>query len=143
MTGIEAAAISLGAVVVKSASKIWLGDRPFAADVTSNLVDALAGRVTSTFDQRRINRFFEDCADIVAKRLATLMDTGFRSVPDNERDAALLAVRDTFARTALTDEALFHADLDARLVEVQLRPNTAPVLRQALLSEGGGSRSTG
>lgn len=137
MTGIEVAAISLGAVVVKSASKIWLGDRPFAADVTANLVDALAGRVTSTFDQRRVNRFFDDCADIVAKRLAALMEAEFRSVPDNERQAALLAVRDTFARTALTDEALFRADLDARLVERQLRPNAAAVLRQALLAEGG------
>lgn len=137
MTGIEVAAISLGAVVVKSASKIWLGDRPFAADVTSNLVDALAGRMTSTFDQRRVGRFFDDCADIVAKRLAALMEAEFRSVPDNERDAAMYAVRDTFARTALTDEALFRADLDARLVERQLRPNAAPVLCQALLAEGG------
>jgi hypothetical protein len=137
VTGIEVAAISLGAVVVKSASKIWLGDRPFAADVTSNLVDALAGRMTSTFDQRRVSRFFEDCADIVAKRLAALMEVEFRSVPDNERDAAMYAVRDTFARTALTDEALFRADLDARLVERQLRPNAALVLRQALLAEGG------
>jgi NACHT domain len=137
VTGIEVAAISLGAVVVKSASKIWLGDRPFAADVTSDLVDALAGRVTSTFDRRRISRFFDDCADIVAKRLAALMDAEFRSVPDNERDAALFAVRDTFTRTALTDEALFRADLDARLVERQLRPNIALVLAQALLSEGG------
>jgi hypothetical protein len=137
VTGIEVAAISLGAAVVKSASKIWLRDRPFAADVSSDLVDALAGRVTSTFDQRRISRFFEDCSDIVAKRLAALMDAEFRFVLGNERDAALLAVRDTFARTALTDEALFHADLDARLVERRLRPNAAPVLRQALLSEGG------
>jgi NACHT domain len=137
MTGIEAAAISLGAVVVKSAAKIWLGDRPFAADVSSDLLDGLAGRVSSAFDQRRIDRFFEDCTYIVAKRLAALMDAEFRSVPDNERDAALLAVRDTFARAALTDEALFHADLDARLVERQLRPNTEPVLRSYLLSEGG------
>lgn len=133
----EAAAISLGAVVVKSASKLWLGDRPFAADVTVDLVDALAGHVTSTFDRRRINRFFEDCADVVASRLAALMDAEFRSVPGNERDAALLAVRETFARTALTDEALFRADLDARLVERHLRPNAGPVLHQALLSEGG------
>jgi hypothetical protein len=137
MTGIEGAAISLGTVVVKSACKIWLGDRPFAADVTSDLVDALAGRVNSKFDQRRISRFFDDCSDIVAKRLAALIDVEFRSIPDNERAAALLAVRDTFARTALTDEALFDADLDARLVERELRPNAALVLRQALLSEGG------
>jgi hypothetical protein len=137
VTGIEVAAISLGAVVVKSASKIWFGDRPFAADVSSDLVDALAVRVSSAFDQRRISRFFEDCSDIVAKRLTALLEAEFRSVPDNERDAALFAVRDTFARTALTDEALFRADLDARLVERQLRPNAAPVLRQALLAEGG------
>jgi NACHT domain len=137
MTGIETAAISLGAIVVKNAAKIWLGDRPFAADVSSDLVDALSGRVTSAFDQRKINRFFEDCTDIVAKRLTTLMSAEFRSVPGNEKDAAMFAVRDTFARTALTDETLFHADLDARLVERQLRPNTGPVLRAAVLSEGG------
>jgi len=137
MTGIETAAISLGTVVVKSASKIWLGDRPFAADVSSNLVDALADRVTSQFDQRRISRFFDDCSDIVAKRLAALIDAEFRSVPDNERAAALLAVREAFVRTALTDEALFDADLDARLVETQLRPHAVLVLRQALLAEGG------
>lgn len=136
MTGIEAAAISLGATVVKSASKIWLGDRSFAADVTSDLVDVLAGRVTSRFDQRLISRFFDNCTDIVARRLAALMEAEFRSVPDNERNAALLAVRDTFARTALTDEALFHADLDARLVERQVRPNSDLVLRQALLADG-------
>ena len=111
VTGIEVAAISLGAVVVKSAFKLWLGDRPFAADVSSGLVDALAGRMSSAFDQRRVSRFFEDCSDIVAKRLTALMDADFRSVPDNERDAALFAVRDTFAMTALTDGALFRADL--------------------------------
>ncbi|HEX6506212.1 MAG TPA: hypothetical protein VF221_01145 [Chloroflexota bacterium] len=42
MTGIEIGAISLGAAIVKSACQIWLGDRPFAADVTSSLVDVLA-----------------------------------------------------------------------------------------------------
>lgn len=137
MTGVETAAISLGAVIVKSAGKLWAGDRPFAADVSSDLTDMLAGRVASAFDQRQISRFFEDCTDIVAKRLASLVATEFRAVPDNERNAALLAVRDTFAKTALTDEALFRADLDARLVERQLRPQAGPVLRQALLSEGG------
>jgi hypothetical protein len=137
VSGLEVAAISLGAAIVKSASRIWLGDRQFVLDMTSVIVDDMAGRITSTFDQRRINGFFDDCTDIVGKRLVTLMDAEFRSVPDNERDAALLAVRDTFARTALTDEALFHADLDARLVERQLRPNATPVLRSALLGEGG------
>jgi hypothetical protein len=137
MTGLEAAAIALGATVVKSASKLWVGDNSFASDMTSDLVDALAGQVGSVFDRRRISRFFDDCTDIVAKRLTILAGAEFRSVPANERDAALFAVRDTFARTALTDRALFRADLDARLVERQLQPNSAAVLRSALLSEGG------
>ncbi len=129
--------ISLGAVVVKSACKLWLGDRQPAADVTSELVDLFAGRVSSRFEQRKLGRLFDDCADIVARRAAALLDAEFRAVPDNERAAAVLAVADTFATAQLTDEALFHADLDARLVERQLRPAAGVILPKALLSEGG------
>ena len=129
--------ISLGANVVKSACKLWLGDRQYADDVTSELVDLLGGRVSSRFEQRKIGRFFDDCADIVARRLVTLLDTEFRAVPDNERTAAVLAVGDTFAAAPLTDEALFQADVDARLVERQLRPAAAVILTKALLSGGG------
>ena len=129
--------ISLGANVVKSACKLWLGDRQYADDVTSELVDLLGGRVSSRFEQRKIGRFFDDCADIVARRLVTLLDTEFRAVPDNERTAAVLAVGDTFAAAPLTDEALFQADVDARLVERQLRPAAAAILTKALLSGGG------
>ncbi len=137
MAGLEVAVISLGANVVKSACKLWLGDRQYADDVTSELVDLLGGRVSSRFEQRKIGRFFDDCADIVARRLVTLLDTEFRAVPDNERTAAVLAVGDTFAAAPLTDEALFQADVDARLVERQLRPAAAVILTKALLSGGG------
>jgi hypothetical protein len=137
VAGLEVAVISLGAAVVKSAAKVWLGDRQFAGDMTSELVDLFAGRVSSRFDQRKIGRFFDDCTDIVAKRLVTLLDVEFGGVPSYEREAAVLAVRDTFAAASLTDETLFQADLDARLVERQLRPAGRTVLRNALLSEGG------
>jgi hypothetical protein len=139
MTGLEGAVIWLGAAVVKSASRIWLGDKQFAADMAAELTDALAGQLTSTFDRRRVGRFFDDCADIVAKRLAVLLTAEFAGVPSNEREAAVLAVRDTFARAPLTDEKLFQADLDARLVERQLRPTATRVLDKALLSGGGES----
>ena len=138
VAGLEVAVISLGAVVVKSACKLWLGDRQPATDVTSELVDLFAGRVSSRFEQRKLGRLFDDCTDIVAKRLASLLDAEFGAVPNNEREAAVLAVADTFATARLTDEALFHADLDARLVERQLRPASSVILPKALLSEGGG-----
>ena len=137
MAGLEVAVISLGAVVVKSACQLWLGDRQPATNLSSELVDLLAGRVSSRFELRKLGRLFDDCADIVATRLASLLDVEFGAVPDNEREAAVLAVTDTFATARLTDEALFHADLDARLVERQLRPAAAVILPKALLSEGG------
>ena len=137
MAGLEVAAISLGAAVVKSACKLWMGDRQYAADVTSDLADVFCGRVSSRFEQRKVGRFFDDCADIVAKRLVVLLDVEFAAVLDNEREAAVLAVRDTLVEARLSDEALFHADLDGRLVERQLRPASGVVLPRALLSEGG------
>lgn len=137
LPGLEVAAISLGAAVVRSAAQLWLGDREFAADLTSNFADLFSGRVTSRLDQRRIGRLFDDCADIVAKRLVMLLQLEYSTIPENEREAAVLAVRDTFANAHLNDEALFHADLDARLVERQLRPAAVRVTSTALLSEGG------
>src|SRR3984957_5625592 len=137
MPGLELAVISLGAVVVKSACQLWLGDRQPATDLASGFVDLFAGRVSSRFEQRKLGRLFDDSADIVARRVKSLLDAEFRAVPDNERAAAVLAVTDTFAAARLTDEALFHADLDARLVQRQLRPAAAVILPKALLSEGG------
>src|ERR1700759_4776200 len=75
--------------------------------------------------------------ELLARRLVTLLEVEFGGVAPNEREAAVLAVRDTFAAASLSDETLFEADLDARLVERQLRPAGRAVLRNALLSEGG------
>jgi len=45
VAGLEVAVISLGAAVVKSACKMWLGDRQFAGDQVGDLlVDNLARR---------------------------------------------------------------------------------------------------
>ena len=138
MTGFEPAVIALGAAVVRSACKLWLGNRQYGDEVTSEVVDMFAGLVSNRFDQRKIGRFFDDCSDIVARRLAALLDAEFSAVPDNEREAAVSAVSDTFAAAHLTDNALFDADLDARLVERQLRPASRLILPGALLSEGAG-----
>jgi NACHT domain len=137
VSGLEAAVISLGTIVVKSACKLWMGDREWADDMTSDLVDVFAGRFSRGLDQRRAERFLGSCADKVAARLDSLLQAEFRGVPGNEREAAVLAVTATFARARLDDEALFQADLDAGLVERQLRPAADVVLRGALLSEGG------
>ena len=129
MTGLEVTAISLGAAIVNSACKVWPGDRQFAGDVTPELAGLFAGRVSSRFDQRKTGRFFDDCTGTVARRLMTLLDVEFGAVPSHEREAAVLAVCDTFTAAPLSDQALFQADLDARLVERQLRPVARTVYR--------------
>jgi energy-coupling factor transporter ATP-binding protein EcfA2 len=137
MAGLEVAVISLGAVVVKSACKLWLGDRQVAVDVSSQFIDMFAGRVSGQFEQRKLGRLFDECSDVVARRLSGLLAAEFSRVPENERVAAVMAVSDTFAAAGFSDEALFRADLDARMVERQLRPAALPALARALLSEGG------
>ena len=116
---------------------LWVGDREAAADASSSLVSLFENRVSSRLEQRRLERLFEECADIVAAKVMRLIDHEFSGVPENEINAAVLAVHDTFANAALSSESLFRADLDARLLERHLRPASAEALRTAVLSAAG------
>lgn len=137
MSGLEGALLAVGGAVVKSAAKIWLGDRSLAADVTTEAVDALIARTAGTMEQRRLRRLFEQLEEIVAERLEPLMAREFRAVPDHERVAAVGAVRETFGTAALTDVELFAADLDAGYVYRYLRKAVPAAAERALLSSGG------
>ncbi|WP_103337876.1 NACHT domain-containing protein [Amycolatopsis sp. CA-126428] len=110
---IEASAIALTTAVVKAAAKIWLGDRPVAADASAKALDLLEKQVTGLNDRRKLRLLFTNLEDRVADRLLPFLDVEFRAVPENERAAAVEAVRETFECAALTDDDLFDADLDA------------------------------
>ncbi|MGW5746448.1 NACHT domain-containing protein [Amycolatopsis sp. NPDC003861] len=110
---LEASAIALTTAVVKAAAKIWLGDRPIAADATAKVFDLLEKQVAGLNDRRKLRLLFTNLESRVADRLLPFLDVEFRSLPENERAAAVDAVRETFERAALTDEDLFDADLDA------------------------------
>src|SRR5262249_49666685 len=56
---------------------------------------------------------------------------------EDELDAAVYAVRDTFERASVTLESMMHADLDARSLERNMGLARTAVLRDALLSEKG------
>jgi hypothetical protein len=121
VSGLEGVALTLGAAVVKSACKVWLGDRSIAADASASAVDLVAVRAGGVVERRRVRRLFEQMEEVVAERLRPLLEHEFRSLPENERLAAIDAVRATFDRAALTDEDLFAADLDAGYVDRYLR----------------------
>ncbi|MFD9739519.1 NACHT domain-containing protein [Umezawaea sp. NPDC059074] len=118
---IEAALISLGTVAVRTAAKLWLGDRKIAAEVTASAVDVLSGRLTKQLDQRKFNRMIDSFAEAVVERVEPIIDAEFRGLPENERLAAIDAVRDTFDQAPLVDADLFAADLDARHLDKSIR----------------------
>ncbi|MEV4142955.1 NACHT domain-containing protein [Amycolatopsis sp. NPDC049691] len=110
---LEASAIALTTAVVKAAAKIWLGDRPIAADASAKALDLLEKQVTGLNDRRKLRLLFTNLESRVADRLLPFLDVEFRALPENERAAAVDAVRETFDEAALTDDDLFATDLDA------------------------------
>lgn len=110
---LEASAIALTTAVVKAAAKVWLGDRPIAADASAKIFDLLEKQFTGLNDRRKLRLLFTNLESRVADRLLPFLDVEFRALPENERAAAVDAVRETFDRAALTDDDLFATDLDA------------------------------
>lgn len=137
MTGVETAAVALGAAVVRSAVKLWLGDRAIAADVTAKAIDLLSGRMTSALEQRRTRRVFEQLEEVLAERLEPLLAYEYGQLDDAERTAAVDAVRRTFDEAALTDEDLFAFDLDAGYLDRYLRRAVPDILSRYALNEAG------
>ena len=110
---VEAALIAPGTVAVRTATKLWLGEHKIAAEVDGAAVDHLAGQLTGERDRRKFARLLENFAEAVVDRIEPIIDAEFRSLPENERLAAIDAVRDTFDQASLDDGDLFAADLDA------------------------------
>ncbi len=132
---LEASAIALTTAVVKAAAKIWLGDRPIAADASAKVFDLLEKQVTGLNDRRKLRLLFTNLESRVADRLLPFVDVEFRALAENERAAAVDAVRETFDRAALTDDDLFATDLDAAFLYRYLR-RTVPGVTTLLPADG-------
>jgi hypothetical protein len=137
MTGMEAAAIGLGTAVIKVAMKLWLQDKPVAADAALSVIDVLSSRIPGALDRRRFNRLVQHLEEAVVLRLKPLLEREFSALEDNEKEAATDAVRHTFDRAALTDDDLFDFDLDAGYLDRYLRSAVPEVPRERGLSEAG------
>ena len=120
--------LSLGAAVVKAACKVWLKDHEFAADASASVIDIVNARVAGTRERRHVRRLFEDLEEAVAERLDTTLKHEFR-MPAGERDAAVLAVADTFDRARLLQEDIFAADLDPLFLERNIRADRPAATR--------------
>lgn len=134
---LEASAIALTTAVVKAAAKIWLGDRPIAADASAKALDLMEKQLAGLNDRRKLKLLFTNLESRVADRLLPFIDVEFRGLPEHERAAAVEAAHETFERAALTDEDLFATDLDAAYLYRYLLGTAPRIPREFLLSTDG------
>jgi hypothetical protein len=125
-------AVALSGSIVKSAFGLWLG--PFAG-VADKIADLIQERVEGKLNQRRTERFFQECTDTVAEKLLQLIQERANSLQDADLEAAVYAVRDTFDKAGLSGLSMMQADLDPLHLEMNLQSQRHLVLKQALLSE--------
>lgn len=135
MAAPDNAIVDLATAIVKASCFLLTGD---VSDAAATIADLVKGRVNDVIERRQIERTFDACADVVARRLRGLLDSAeYRQLPAHERAAAVLAVQETITLGSLGLQGLIAADLDAPTVAARLRPFSTGVLRRASLAAGG------
>ncbi|MEU7883804.1 NACHT N-terminal Helical domain 1-containing protein [Microbispora bryophytorum] len=134
MSGVELALVGLGTALVKSAAKVWLGDKNIAADITASAIDLLSNRASGILQKRRAERVFAQLADVIALKIQPFIETEFEGLAENEKLAAIDAVRDTFDNASLIDEEIFAHDLNSGYLNAYLRSCAPNMAKKALLS---------
>ena len=129
------AATGIGKQVVTHAVRTWLGGRRERAARDMELADLVQISGRDYFQQRKLERQLEDLADQIGERLRPVYEHDFRSVAENERVAALLAVVDALKAADLTDDTLFAVDVNPRKLARLVRERV-PVRRVGLAEAG-------
>jgi hypothetical protein len=115
MAVLETLTIRVGAAVAKAALKLWLKDSEIAAAAAVSTVDILA---KLPFGVRRpAQREFERIADEVGRNLERFLEAECPNLPDNEKEAAALAVANALDRATISDDLLFAKNLDPLALE--------------------------
>jgi hypothetical protein len=127
-------AVDLATAIVKSACTLWAG--PFGP-ISAGILELVNTKVAGRLQQRKAERFFNNCIDVIAEQLLDLIDRSGRKVDDSEVIPAIYAVRDTFDSARITLTSLIKADIDARLLEKEMAQSRARVLSRALLNDSG------
>ena len=131
MVALESTALGLAKTILQKAAGAWIADRRTAEVSKKELRELLKPWFRRESPEQRF-------VEVAASDLESFSHE-FRRLDDGEREAALLAVQDTFERADLTDRALFAIDLDAAKLASQLRAVQPRAKITAGLSEAGGA----
>ena len=121
--------------VVKTVFKLWIRNDPIADSLTGDLTDMIKNRVSGALDQRKLRNRFTQMEEIVADQLLSMLKNEFRGLDEGEKNAAIIAVTETFNRAQLSGQVLVTEDLDPFFLERYVRRFRGASTRD--LSEGG------
>jgi hypothetical protein len=93
---------------------------------------ATQAELKGPLQQRKLENLVDRVGQQVAEQLAPMLEQRFGNLPDNEAEAAILAVVDVLSDVDLSDEALLSADADAEVLARRIRRQFPK--RAALLS---------
>lgn len=121
MAGIEASALKLGGTIATQAAKSWLQRRKAKFERSAELAELAAAELKGPLERRKLENLIEAIGTQVAEQLAPVLADRFSSLPENEINAAFVAVVSALAKTDLSDEALLADDADPEKLARRIR----------------------
>lgn len=125
--------LALGTSITKWAFRLWLRDTPFA-DLSGELSDVVRKHIDGVVAGRKTGRQFDEIAEVIGDRLAPIIEVEFRNLNDGERAAAAAAANRTFAVALERNLDPVRYDLEAAVLEKEIRKHDPEAATKALLS---------
>lgn len=114
---------------------VWLQRRQAEVGRMASLSDLAAAELASPLQLRKFDNLVERIGHQVTEQLTPTLEKRFHALPDNEINAAVLAVVDVLDQADLSDAALLAADANAEQLARRLRAQFPTAASHALLSE--------
>ncbi|MFI5587698.1 NACHT domain-containing protein [Amycolatopsis sp. NPDC051758] len=121
MTSLEGPALKLGGQIASYAAKSWLSRRKAASERSDDLAGLAAGELKGPLERRKLENLVQNIGTQVAEQLEQVLADRFATLPQNEIDAAFLAVEDALTRADLSDEAFLATDADPEQLARKIR----------------------
>ena len=121
MALLENLPLHLGPALARTVLKLWLPEKPLTLAATDGVIDILKKRGEAFATVDATDRLFRNLASEIAVRLQRTIDIEFQSLPESDRDAAVLAVAEVFRRLDLSSD-LMRANLNALGLEQLAKP---------------------
>lgn len=139
ISGVEGAALKLGAAVASHGARAWLQRRRARFERGASLTELAAAELTSPLQRRKLDNLVQRIGHQVTEQLAPVLAQRFGSLPDNEVSAAILAVVDVLDEADLSDDVILAADADPEQLARRLRAQFPERAKHVLLAEPAGA----